>query len=52
MKKYIIALFIILTSIILISCEENYIDVNQDNMDIFIKHKYGNIGDVMPFYDN
>jgi len=52
MKKYIITLFIILTSIILISCEENYIDVNQDNMDIFIKHKDGNIGDVMPFYDN
>jgi len=51
MKRYLITLFILLTSIILISCEEQYKDVNQEGMDIFIKQKDGNIGDVMPFYD-
>lgn len=52
MKKHLLALFLLIASFVLISCSETYKDVNQDNMDIFINHKDGNIGDVMPFYDN
>ncbi|VEU81285.1 glycoside hydrolase family 32 protein [Haploplasma axanthum] len=51
-RKIILSILIIITSIILASCKkEEYIDVDQSNMELFINHKDGNIGDVMPFYD-
>lgn len=53
-KKIILNITIILFSLVLISCSNktNYKEVDQEGMELFINHKDGNIGDVMPFYDN